>query len=282
VPENDLPESDLPQTAVPENDLPQTAVPENDLPENDLPENDLPENDLPEGSSAARRLLPEDSAAIRASLSVGVGVALYGFSFGALSSAAGLEIWQTCVLSLLMFSGGSQFALIGVLASGGLTAGPTAIAAAALLGIRNSLYAIRMSPIIGPGFLRRFAAGWITIDESTAVATVQPTLRSARIGFWVTGIVIFIGWNSTTVLGAVLGNLLGDVRQYGLDAAAAAAFLGLLWPRLRELQPVVVAVAAAVVATVLTPWLPAGVPILAAALVAVLVGAFNWWGRRES
>ncbi len=213
---------------------------------------------------------------------MGIGVALYGFSFGALSSAAGLEIWQTCVLSLLMFSGGSQFALIGVLVSGGLAAGPAAIAAAALLGTRNSLYAIRMSPIIGHGFFRRFAAGWITIDESTAVATVQPTLRSARIGFWMTGIVIFLGWNTTTLLGALLGNLLGDVRDYGLDAAAAAAFLGLLWPRLRELQPVVVAVAAAVVATVLTPALPAGVPILAAALVAVVVGLANWWGRRPS
>ena len=272
----------MPEDVLPEDVLPEDVLPEDVLPEDVLPGSVLPGSVLPEGSSPIRRLLPEDSAAIRASLSVGVGVALYGFSFGALSSAAGLEIWQTSVLSLLMFSGGSQFALIGVLASGGLTAGPTAIAAAALLGIRNSLYAIRMSPIIGPGFLRRLAAGWVTIDESTAVATVQPTLRSARIGFWVTGIVIFVGWNSTTVLGAVLGNLLGDVRQYGLDAAAAAAFLGLLWPRLRELQPVVVAVAAAVVATVLTPWLPAGVPILAAALVAVLVGAFNWWGRRES
>jgi predicted branched-subunit amino acid permease len=244
-----------------------------------LPSNDFSSED---GIELRRRLSSEDFSAIKASLSVGIGVALYGLSFGALSSAAGLDIWQTCVLSLLMFSGGSQFALIGVLVSGGLAAGPVAIAAAALLGVRNSLYAIRMSPLIGPGFFRRFAAGWVTIDESTAVATVQPTLRSARLGFWTTGIVIFIGWNAMTFVGAVLGNLLGDVRQYGLDAAAAAAFLGLIWPRLRSLQPIVVAVAAAVVATVLTPWLPAGVPILAAALVAVIVGAFNWWGRRES
>jgi predicted branched-subunit amino acid permease len=225
---------------------------------------------------------PEVASAIRTSLSVGLAVALYGVSFGALSSAAGLEIWQTCVLSLLMFSGGSQFALIGVIASGGVAAGPAAIAAATLLGTRNSLYAMRMSPIIGSGFFKRLAAGWITIDESTAVSTAQPTLASQRWGFWVTGLVIFVGWNLTTLIGALLGDVLGDVRQYGLDAAAAAAFLGLLWPRLRELQPIVVAVAAFVVATALTPVLSPGLPILAAAVVAAVVGAVDLWGRPTS
>src|SRR5690606_19280345 len=120
---------------------------------------------------------------------------------------------------------------------------------------RNAIYAMRMGPIIGRGPLRRLAAAHLTIDESTAVATAQEHPADQRRGFWVTGIAIFVGWNATTLAGALLGNLMGDVRQYGLDAAAAAAFLGLLWPRLRELQPIVVAVAAAVVATLLTPWL---------------------------
>jgi predicted branched-subunit amino acid permease len=228
--------------------------------------------------------IDEDTArknAVRAALSVGLAVSAYGVSFGALATASGLDVWQTCVLSLLMFSGGSQFALVGVIASGGLAAGGSAIAAAVLLGARNSLYAIRMSPIIGPGIPRRAAAAWLTIDESTAVATAQPSLRSQRIGFWVTGCVIFVGWNAATFVGAILGDLL-DVREFGLDAAAAAAFLGLLWPRLRQLQPIVVAVAAAVVATILTPWLPPGVPILAAAAVAVVVGLANWFARNDA
>ncbi len=224
---------------------------------------------------------PSSTAAVRSALSVAVAVSAYGVSFGALSVAAGLDVWQTCVLSLLMFTGGSQFALIGLIASGGVSAGPAAITAAALLGSRNTLYAIRMSPIIGPGFLKRIAAGWITIDESTAVATTQPDLRSQRLGFWVTGIGIFVGWNLTTLAGALLGNLLGDVRQYGLDAAAAAAFLGLVWPRLKQLQPVVVAIAAAVVATVVTPWVPPGIPIIAAAVVALVVGVTDWFGKDE-
>lgn len=221
----------------------------------------------------------DTSAAIRASVGVVLAVSAYGVSFGALAVASGLDVWQACVLSLLMFSGGSQFALIGVVAAGG--AGPAAIASAALLGLRNTLYAVRMGPIIGGPWWRRILAAPFTIDESTAVGTAQPTLRGQRLGFWVTGIGIYVGWNLTTLAGALLGDLVGDVRQYGLDAAAAAAFLGLLWPRLRTLQPVVVAIAAAVVAALLVPALPPGIPVLAAAAVAVVVGITNVLGARR-
>lgn len=222
----------------------------------------------------------ESTAAIRAAFAVGIAVAAYGISFGALSVAAGLDIWQTCALSLFMFTGGSQFALVGVLASGGAAAGPAAIASAVLLGTRNALYALRVAPMIeGPWPKKLLAAHW-TIDETTAVATAQSTPEGQRTGFWWTGAIIYIGWNLTTLLGAIIGDLLGDVSQYGLDAAAAAAFLGLLWPRLKQLQPIVVAIAAAAVAAVLTPALPPGMPVLAAALVAVVVGLTNWFGTK--
>jgi predicted branched-subunit amino acid permease len=219
---------------------------------------------------------------VRASLAVGLAVSAYGISFGALATASGLDVWQSCVLSLFMFSGGSQFAVIGVLATGGLAAGPAAIAGASLLGVRNALYAMRMGPIIGGPWWRKLLAAHWTIDESTAVATGQRTLRGQRIGFWVTGAVVFLGWNLMTLLGALLGNLIGDVRMFGLDAAAAAAFLGLLWPRLTSRQPIAVAAGAAVVAAVLIPWLPAGLPVLIAALAAVAVGVTNWLGRASA
>lgn len=221
-------------------------------------------------------------AAIRASFAVGIPVSAYGISFGALAVTAGLDVWQTCVLSLLMFSGGSQFALIGILASGGASAGPAAIASAALLGTRNGLYALRVAPFIGGRWPKRLLAGHLTIDETTAVSTAQPGLEGQRAGFWWTGAIIYIGWNLTTLLGALIGDLLGDVSQYGLDAAAAAAFLGLLWPRLKQLQPVVVAIGAAVVAAALIPFVPAGIPVLAAAVVAIVVGLTNWLGPKSA
>ncbi|WP_166872827.1 AzlC family ABC transporter permease [Salinibacterium sp. ZJ450] len=221
-----------------------------------------------------------DSVAVKEGVAVAVAVSAYGVSFGALSVAAGLDIWQTCVLSLLMFSGGSQFAFIGVIAAGGAAAGPAAVASAALLGARNGIYAMRLAPVIDGRWWRKGLAAHVTIDESMAVSTAQDRPRAQRVGFWVTGILIFLGWNLTTLVGALIGDAIGDVTRFGLDAAAAAAFLGLLWPRLSTAQPVIVAIAAAVVCAVLTPALPTGVPVLMAAVVAVVVGITNWWGRK--
>ena len=221
-------------------------------------------------------------AATRQGIAVGVATAAYGISFGALAVAAGLDVWQTCVLSLLMFTGGSQFALVGVLASGGVSAGAAAIASAVLLGSRNAAYGMRMKPVVGGnGWLRDAAAAWLTIDESTAVALAQDEPAARRRGFWVTGVVVYVGWNLTTLLGALIGDLLGDTRAYGLDAAAAAAFLGLLWPRLKSSQPIAVAAAAAVIAAGLTPVVAPGIPVIAAAVVAVIVGMTNWLGASD-
>ena len=218
--------------------------------------------------------------AIRAAFAVGLPTAAYGISFGALATlGAGLDLWQTMVLSLVMFTGGSQFALVGVLASGGLSSWPSAVASAALLGSRNTVYAIRMSPVIGRGFAKRTLAAHLTIDESMAVSTAQKSIEGQRIGFWATGLIVYVGWNLTTLVGALIGDLLGDVSAFGLDAAAAAAFLGLLWPRLAALQAQAVAVAAAFVAALLTPVLMPGIPVLVAACVAVIFGVTNWLGR---
>jgi predicted branched-subunit amino acid permease len=216
------------------------------------------------------------------SLGVGIATGLYGISFGALSVASGLDIWQTQVLSLLMFSGGSQFAFIGVIASGGMSSLPAAIASAWMLGIRNGFYALQMKPLLGAlGFKMPFAAQ-ITIDESTAVGTAQTSVEDTRRGFWLTGGFVFLFWNSLTFAGSMLGNALGDTSAYGLDAAAAGAFLALLWPRLHSLQPLAVAVGAAVVAVALTPSLPAGIPILLATAVALIIGGLNLFKKRDS
>jgi predicted branched-subunit amino acid permease len=207
---------------------------------------------------------------VRRALSVGLAASLYGVSLGALGVASGLTVAQTCVMSLLLFSGGSQFALVGIIGGGGSAA--SAITASSLLGIRNGLYGLQLKPILGVRGLRRVAAAQVTIDESTAVAVTQDEPPEQRRGFWITGAVIFVGWNLTTFVGALAGDALGDPKQYGLDAAAAGAFLGLLWPRLSTREPVAVAVGAALVAAVLVPVVPAGIPVVAAALVAVVAG----------
>ena len=214
------------------------------------------------------------------SLGVGIATGLYGISFGALAVASGLDLWQTQLLSLLMFSGGSQFAFIGVLASGGLASLPAAIASAWMLGVRNGFYALQMKPLLEPLGFKMPVAAQLTIDESTGVATAQANSEDTKRGFWLTGAAVFVFWNSLTFAGALLGSALADPSVYGLDAAAAAAFLALLWPRLKQRQPLIVAAAAAFVAVVLTPVLPSGLPILLAAVIAFVIGGLNLFKPR--
>jgi 4-azaleucine resistance transporter AzlC len=208
-------------------------------------------------------------------IQVALAVSLYGMSFGALAMVSGFSLWQTMVLSLVMFSGASQFAVIGIVATGGVSAGVTAVLSAGLLGVRNGLYALRMSALLEPRGWTRPAAAQLTVDESTAVATAQPSREAARAGFWTTAVALFLGWNLSTLVGALLGDVIGDVRTYGLDAAAAAAFLGLVWPWLRVGEPVVVAIGAAVVSIVLLPVVPAGVPVLIVAVLAIAFGVYR-------
>jgi len=213
-------------------------------------------------------MLPSLTPATRIGLSISLATGLYGISFGALSVAAGLTLWQTMALSLLMFTGGSQFAFAAVIAGGG--SGAAALGAASLLGVRNALYAVQVNRLLRPRGFKRALAAQLTVDESTATATAQQDKDEQRRGFWVAGIGVFVLWNGFTLVGALLGDSLGDPRQFGLDGAAVAAFLALLWPRLRGLEPVALAVCCALATALCLPWLPAGVPILIAAVVAAL------------
>ncbi|MEN4902906.1 AzlC family ABC transporter permease [Luteimonas sp. TWI1437] len=209
--------------------------------------------------------------ATRIGLSIALATGLYGVSFGALSIAAGLDLWQTMALSLLMFTGGSQFAFVGVLAGGG--AGAAAFGAASLLGVRNAVYAVQINRLLHPRGWTRLLAAQVTIDESAATAAGQPEPVEQRRGFWVAGLGVFVCWNLFTLVGALLGDVIGDPRRWGLDGAAVAAFIGLLWPRLRGREPVAIAVVCALATALAMPWLPAGVPILVAAAVAAAWGA---------
>ena len=207
------------------------------------------------------------------SMSIGVGFAtgLYGLSFGALATASGLSLWQTQCLSLLMFSGGSQFAVIGVIGASGVAGMVPAILSAWLLGIRNGFYALRLSNVLEVVGVRKVLAAQLTIDESNAVSAAQTDAKQSRLGFWLTGSAVFLFWNSFTFLGALLGTQVGDPSRWGLDAAAAAAFLGLLWPRLRMGHPGVIAIAAVVFTAFLMGPLPAGIPVIVASPLAVAV-----------
>ncbi|HET7327687.1 MAG TPA: AzlC family ABC transporter permease [Nocardioidaceae bacterium] len=216
---------------------------------------------------------------LRDALAVGVATGAYGISFGAIAVASGLTVLQACALSALVFTGASQFAFVGVVAAGGAPLAGTATAL--LLGSRNTLYGLRLTSLLGLRSAGRVLGSQLVIDESTAMAVNRLDREQARLGFFATGLSVFVLWNLATVAGALGGQALGDPRDFGLDAAVGAAFLALLWPRLSTSLNRRIAAAATVVAVALVPAVPAGVPVLAAAGTAVLgaVGTVPWRRR---
>jgi len=207
---------------------------------------------------------------VRDALGIGIASGAYALSFGAISTTAGLSLLQTVALSVLMFTGASQFAMVGVIGAGGsVWAGA---ATAALLGTRNALYGVRLSSLLGVKGPRRAASAHFVIDETTAMAIARDTAEDSRFAFWATGFAVFALWNLGTLIGAVATHALANPKVLGLDAAPPAAFLALVAPRLRAREPIAIAIAAAVVALVVLPFVPAGVPLL---IVAVLVAVFG-------
>ncbi len=193
-------------------------------------------------------------------------------AFGAAAVANGFSVLQACLLSLLTFSGASQFAVVGVIGAGGSAI--SAIATASLLGTRNALYGVIMAPRLKVTGFTRIVAAQITIDESTAVALGQESSGedAMRKGFWYTGFGVFIFWNLFTLAGALGAQAMGDIRAFGLDSAVPAAFLGLVWPRLTGKFERALAVSCALFAIAMTPILPAGLPIIATAFIAIVIG----------
>jgi predicted branched-subunit amino acid permease len=219
-------------------------------------------------SSPARRKIVRDA------LSIAIASGAYALSFGAISTTSGLSLLQTMALSLLMFTGASQFAMVGIIGAGGsVWAGA---ATAALLGTRNALYGVRLSTLLRVSGLRRFAAAHFVIDETTAMAIARDTESESRFAFWVTGLLLFAFWNLGTFIGALATSALPDPKVFGLDAAPPAAYLALLAPRLRAREPLAIAMAAGVVALIVLRFVPAGIPLL---VVAALVAVYGLFGK---
>ena len=230
----------------------------------------MPADHAPDWSAERRPVL-------RDSIGVAIATGAYGISFGAVSQASGLNIWQTLALSLVMFSGGSQFGLVGVVAGGG--SAWAGAATAILLGARNAFYGLRLSSLLQVRGWRRFAAAHVVIDESSAMSMGRSSVRAGRLGFYATGIGVFLLWNLGTLIGAVGASVVSDPKILGLDAAAPAAFIALLAPRLRGREPAAIALVAALIAVLTTPLVPPGIPVLIAAGFGIAVGA---WARDAS
>src|SRR5580704_15655382 len=131
---------------------------------------------------------PSQARPVRDGVSLGLAVGVSGVAFGAAAVSAGLSVWQACALSLLAFTGASQFALAGVIAAGAI-----------LLGSRNTLYGLRLADVLRPRWPGRLLTALGVIDETTAVSLAQPDADSARTGFTATFCCLYATWNIATL-----------------------------------------------------------------------------------
>jgi 4-azaleucine resistance transporter AzlC len=216
-------------------------------------------------------------SAVTGAVGIGIAVGVYGISFGVLAVASGLSPAQACVMSMLVFTGASQFAFVGVLAGGG--GAVAAMGPAVMLAVRNAAYGLSLTSILPARLRDRALAAHLVIDETTAMARAQSEPDAARRAFLATGVSVWVFWNAGTLAGALLGGGIGDPSTLGLDAMFPAAFLALLAPQLRRPGAPVAAAAGVVIALALVPFAPAGVPIIAA-LAGVVPGVLTARGVR--
>ena len=211
---------------------------------------------------------------------LGVAVGIFGVTFGVLASASGLSAFKATTMSLLVFTGGSQFAAVGIASSGGEPL--SALGTALLLAARNGVYSLSIAETLPANGLKRLIAAQLVIDETAAMSEAQPVPEVSQEVFWVTGISVFVFWNAGTLVGVFAGQVVGDPLSWGLDAAFPAGFLALLLPHLSDRKKRLAALLGAVIAAISIPILPQGLPVLAAAFGAVIAaGVGNKKGKER-
>jgi len=197
-------------------------------------------------------------------------MAVVGASFGALAVSAGLSTGTTVAMSLLVFAGGSQFLAVAIVAAGGSPV--AAVLGGLLLNARHLPYGLAVADVVGRSWPARLLGAHVMVDEVVAFARAQTDPRRARQAYWLLGATMFTSWNLGTVLGSLAGAAVPDPDRFGVDAAFPAALFALLLPTVRGAMTTRVTVVGAALALLVTPWVPAGLPVLVAVLGLVVAG----------
>jgi predicted branched-subunit amino acid permease len=207
---------------------------------------------------------------LRDALALAAAVAVVGVSFGALAAAAGVPPVFTVALSLLVFAGGAQFLVVAVVAAGGGLV--PAVVAGLLLNLRHVPFGLAVAGIVGDGWAARLAGAHLMTDEAVAFSRARGSGPRARTAYWLCGALLFTFWNAGTVIGLLAGSAVPDPGTFGIDAAFPAALLALLLPALGRADARRVGLAAAALALLATPFLPAGLPVIVGLLGLLAAG----------
>ena len=203
---------------------------------------------------------------------------IVGVSFGATAVAGGLPWWVPIAMSLLVFAGGAQFAAVGVVLAGGSPV--AAVAAGAVLNTRMFPYGLAVADVTSGPWWKRLLGAHVVTDESVAFALRSADPARRRAGFWTCGVALFAVWNVAVLLGVLAGTAVKNTAAFGLDATFPAVLLALALPTLADRRTREAAICGAAVAVALTPFLPAGLPVLAG-LAGLAVGWRRAGGSRS-
>jgi branched chain amino acid efflux pump len=204
---------------------------------------------------------------VRQTLPLGIAVLGFGISFGVLARAAGMGWAAPLVMSATTFAGSAQFAAASVLNAGGAVG--AAVVAAVLLNARYAPIGVSVAPYLEGPWWSRLLRGQLVVDESWAIAAEGDGRYNPKVLVGA-GLTIYVGWVAGTAIGVAFGNLIGDPARLGLDAAFPALFLALLVPQLTSRDARWAALLGAAIALLLTPFTPAGIPIVCAGAACLL------------
>ncbi|MGG6195469.1 AzlC family ABC transporter permease [Pantoea allii] len=213
-----------------------------------------------------------DKGLIKAIFLVCIADGIVGLSYGSLATADGFPFWVPLALSTLVLAGASEFLFIGIVAGGGSPL--TAAAAGLLVNARHLPFGIAVKDLVGQGWRGLFGCH-IMNDESVVFGISQPTLAQRRSAFWLCGIGIGLIWPFSVMLGAAIGQFIPSISAIGLDAVFPAILIALIFPALRKPRTCIPATAGALVSLVVTPFVPAGMPVLFS-----LLGLLTWRSRK--
>jgi 4-azaleucine resistance transporter AzlC len=222
-----------------------------------------------------QRTAPGESL-LRDAAAIAAAMIAVGASFGAITIAYGLPTWVPFLMSTVVFAGGAQFLAVGLLAAGNPIA---AILAGLLLNARHLPFGLAVSAAVGTRWRDRLIGSHLMTDEVVAFTLAEADPVRRRRVYWLIGITLFSSWNLGTALGVLLGGVTGDPNTLGLDAAFPAGLIALIMPSLRDRTVRLVALTGAAIAILLTPVLPAGLPVLCA-LLGLLTLIRPRFGRR--
>lgn len=199
-----------------------------------------------------------------------LGMIPFGAAYAVSARAAGLSLFETQLMSLLVFSGGAQLGAAGLFAA---NAAPlTVVATTFLINARHLLYGVSLGQLIPLGWRQRLLTAHLLTDEAYGV-TVGSPVRS--LGFFLgAGSSLFFIWNLSTLLGALLSSFVPSPAAIGIDFIFPLAFLALLIPLLGSPQAVTVAAFAGVLALAASQVLNSGLAVVLAGVIGPLLGAY--------